>query len=155
MLRKPLLKVAAHAAVLGFAGLMLATLTGCKSNSSTPSASQKQAATPPAPVARKTPIVGSAAKGKALFQENCTTCHGMQGQGVPRLGADLQTNNFIASSSDAQVVAFIEQGRSANDPLNTLHVAMPPKGGDPALTTQDLYDIVAFLRQIQKTRNHK
>ncbi len=148
-------KIAPSIAILGLAGLMTAALTGCKSSSPAPSASPKQAASARPSVAKKTPIVGSAAKGKELFQENCTTCHGMQGQGVPHLGADLETNKFIAHSSDAQVVTFIEEGRSANDPLNTMHVAMPPKGGDPAVTTQDIYDIVAFLRQIQKTGNHK
>jgi mono/diheme cytochrome c family protein len=135
------------------AGLMLAAVTGCNSSSSSPPASENQAASTPAPVPKKTPIVGSPEKGKELFAENCTTCHGLQGQGAPHLGADLQTSKFVASATDAKLLAFIEQGRSASDPLNTMHVAMPPKGGNPALTPQDLNDIVAFLRQIQKTHS--
>lgn len=147
---KPLLKVVVKTASLGLAAFMLAIATGCKSSSSTSSRLQNQSTVAPAQVAKKTPIVGSAAKGKELFQETCTTCHGMQGQGVPHLGADLQTSRFVGTSSDAQLVAFIEQGRAASDPMNKMRVAMPPKGGNPALTTQDLYDIVAFLREMQK-----
>ncbi|HTV55015.1 MAG TPA: cytochrome c [Terriglobia bacterium] len=152
MFRKPLLKAAVAAAILGLSGLMLATMTGCSSKSSSPSTSQNQAASPAVSPSKKTPLTGSPEKGKELFSDDCTTCHGMQGQGVPHLGADLQTSRFVAASSDAQLVAFIEQGRAASDPMNKMHVAMPPKGGNPALTTQDLDDIVAFLRQTQKTR---
>lgn len=93
----------------------------------------------------------SAARGKELFEESCSTCHGMQGQGVPHLGVDLQTSKFVAQQSDAQLVAFITQGRAANDPHNTTHVAMPPKGGNPSLNPQNLADIVAYMRQLQKT----
>lgn len=149
---EPLLKVVVKTACLGLAGFMLAVATGCKSSSSASSRSPSHSTVDPAQLTRQTPIAGSAAKGKELFQETCTTCHGMHGQGVPHLGADLQTSKFVASSTDAQLVAFIEQGRAASDPMNKMHVAMPPKGGNPALSTQDLYDIVAFLREIQKKR---
>jgi disulfide bond formation protein DsbB len=29
-------------------------------------------------------------------------------------------------------------------------VDMPPKGGNPALTDQDLYDVIAFIRTLVK-----
>lgn len=147
----PLLKLALKAGALSLVGALIVAISGCSRNSSSPSASQNQAANTTASVSKSTTIVGTPEKGKQLFDDNCTTCHGTQGQGVPHLGADLQTSRFVASSTDAQLVAFIEQGRSADDPVNTMHVAMPPKGGNPALTTQNLYDIVAFIRQIQKT----
>jgi disulfide bond formation protein DsbB len=37
-----------------------------------------------------------------------------------------------------------------SDPLNTTGIAMPPKGGNPALTDGQIVDIVAYLRSIQK-----
>lgn len=135
--------------------VLLVSMSGCNKSSSPPPVSDNHTASAAAPASKASPIVGSPEKGKELFSENCTTCHGLEGQGVPHLGADLQTNKFVASSTDAQVVAFIEQGISASDPANTMHVAMPPKGGNPALTTQDLYDIVAFLRQIDKARSER
>lgn len=145
-----LLSLAVKTVGLGLAGLILATVTGCNSSSTLRPASQNQVARASAATSKKAAIAGSPEKGKDLFAESCTTCHGVHGQGVPHLGADLQTSKFVANSTDAQLVAFIEQGRTASDPLNKMHVAMPPKGGNPALNTQDLYDIVAFIRQIQK-----
>ena len=97
-----------------------------------------------------TPILDAAGRGRQLFIRACAGCHGPQGQGIPHLGSDLQTSKFLVGLSDDQLVAFITQGRAVNDSLNTTHVAMPPKGGNPALTTQDLRDIVAYLRQLQQ-----
>lgn len=151
MAAERLLRLAVKSAGLGVVGLVLVAVSACHNSSPPQSASQSQAASAAAPASKSTAIVGTPEKGKELFAENCTTCHGMQGQGVVHLGADLQTSKFVANSTEAQLVAFIEQGRSANDPMNEMHVAMPPKGGNPALTTQDLYDIVAFIRQIQRT----
>lgn len=48
------------------------------------------------------------------------------------------------------MVAFLKVGRDPSDPLNTTGVAMPPKGGNPALSDQDLLDIVAFVRTIHQ-----
>jgi cytochrome c5 len=36
------------------------------------------------------------------------------------------------------------------DPLNTTGVAMPPKGGNPAMSEQDIADIVAYMRTIHQ-----
>ena len=83
--------------------------------------------------------------------ENCATLHGAQGQGIVHLGKDLQTSTFVKNLTDAQLVAFIKHGRSASNPLNTAHIAMPPRGGNPALHARQIYDIVAFIRQLQKT----
>lgn len=140
---------------LGIVGSLIVALSACSHKSSSPPASQSQTASSATSSPEETHITGSSKNRKALFQETCATCHGTQGQGVNRLGADLQTNKFVSSSTDAQAVAFIERGITADDLLNKMHVAMPPKGGNPALTTQDLYDIVAFIRQMQRTHTEK
>ncbi|MDE3099330.1 MAG: cytochrome c [Verrucomicrobiota bacterium] len=140
------------------AGLALtAILSGCGQSSG---ASQSSSASDPAaeqtpPVeqtaaAPAAPAAPSAEHGQQLFTATCSGCHGPQGAGIPHLGKDLQTSKFVAGLSDDQLVDFITQGRAANDPLNTTHVAMPPKGGNPALSAQDLRDIVAYLRQLQQ-----
>jgi disulfide bond formation protein DsbB len=59
-------------------------------------------------------------------------------------------SDFVATRTDAELVAFIKSGRSVDDPLNTTGVAMPPKGGNPALTDADLADIVAYIRSLQR-----
>jgi disulfide bond formation protein DsbB len=65
------------------------------------------------------------------------------------LGKDLTTSEFVKTTSDADMVAFIKIGRPASDPANTQGVDMPPKGGNPALTDQDILDIVAYVRSLQ------
>ena len=152
MNRKSLFKLAAGVLSIGFIAFWLLATSDCSSNSSSSQNSSNQMASARTVPAKRARITGYPDKGKELFQESCSTCHGAEGQGVPHLGADLQTSKFVAYSSDAQLVSFIRQGRPADDPSNKTHVAMPPKGGNPALTTQDLYDIVAFLRQQQKSR---
>ncbi len=92
---------------------------------------------------------GNAAKGEELFLV-CSACHGKNGEGVPGLGKDMAHSEFIAGKSDAELVEFIKVGRSASDELNTTGVDMPPKGGNPALSDEDLYDIVAYIRSLQK-----
>jgi copper(I)-binding protein len=92
---------------------------------------------------------GDAAKGKELFTA-CSACHGPAGEGVPGLGKDMTQSEFIGEKTDDELVEFIKAGRPASDSLNTTGVNMPPKGGNPALSDEDLYDIVAYMRSLQK-----
>lgn len=92
---------------------------------------------------------GDAEKGKALFV-TCAACHGPNGEGVTGLGKPFTTSEFIASKTDAELVEFLKVGRAVGDPLNTTGVAMPPKGGNPALTDQELLDLVAFVRTLHQ-----
>ena len=66
------------------------------------------------------------------------------------LGKPFTTSEFMTSLDDAGLVAFVMKGRDTSDPLNTTGVAMPPKGGNPALTEQQVYDIVAFVRTLHQ-----
>lgn len=94
--------------------------------------------------------VGDPAQGQEKFAGTCVSCHGPAGEGIAGLGKDMTTSTFIRDLSDAELVEFIKTGRPTSDPLNTTGVDMPPKGGNPALTDQDLADIVAFIRTLQK-----
>ena len=44
---------------------------------------------------------------------------------------------------------FLIEGRPATHPDNSRGVDMPPKGGNPALTNENLQQIVVYLRSIQ------
>ena len=50
--------------------------------------------------------------------------------------------------SDPELIEFIKVGRQPDHPLNTTGVAMPPKGGSPALSDSDIVDIVAYIRTL-------
>jgi disulfide bond formation protein DsbB len=95
-------------------------------------------------------LTGDAGKGKTKFDATCVACHGPTGEGVPGLGKDLTASEFTAGLPDAELAYFLAVGRGPDDPLNTTGIAMLPKGGNPALTDQDLVDIVAYLRSIHK-----
>ncbi len=86
------------------------------------------------------------AAGEAHYQKTCATCHGKNAQGLPKLGKNLHDNKFTQGLSDAELVEFLKKGRPAWDPLNEQGVDMPPRGGNPALTDQNLAEIVAYLR---------
>jgi disulfide bond formation protein DsbB len=95
-------------------------------------------------------LVGDAAAGEPLFQSTCSACHGTDAKGMPNLGKDMTISEFIAGSSDAELLAFVKVGRSVSDPDNTTNVDMPPKGGNPVLSDQDLADIIAFIRTLEE-----
>ena len=97
-----------------------------------------------------TATIGNTMEGKTYYDQTCAACHGMNGKGLPKLGKDLTTSTFIAEEKDAQLLAFVKKGRLPSDPLNTTGVAMPPKGGNPALTDQQLMDIISYIRQIHQ-----
>jgi mono/diheme cytochrome c family protein len=102
------------------------------------------------PAAAEDALAGDATAGEPLFQGTCSACHGPDAKGMPNLGKDMTTSEFIANSSDAELLAFVKVGRSVSDPANTTNVDMPPKGGNPALSDQDLADIIAFIRTLEE-----
>jgi disulfide bond formation protein DsbB len=92
---------------------------------------------------------GDAAKGKETYAKACAACHGANAEGVEGLGKSWNDNEWIQGSSDDELLTFIKEGRPADDPDNTTGVAMPPKGGNPGLTDEEILDIIAFMRSLQ------
>ncbi len=93
------------------------------------------------------PVVpGSAAAGADVFKGTCSVCHGRDLGGVDGLGVTLAPNEFVASRSEDELVAFILVGRPSSDPDNTTGVSMPARGGNPSLSDQDIHDVAAFLK---------
>ncbi len=92
---------------------------------------------------------GDPARGKELYVQSCSACHGPDAKGIPGLGKDLTTSQFTMNLSDAELLDYIKKGRSTDDPLNTTGVAMPPKGGNPSLTDKDIMDIIAYIRTLE------
>lgn len=87
-------------------------------------------------------------KGKVIYDRVCATCHGKDANGLPKLGKNLHDNAFTKGLGDDELVEFLKVGRPAWDPANTQGVDMPPKGGDPTITDEDLRNVVAFLRTL-------
>ena len=93
---------------------------------------------------------GDAVAGKNKFESTCSACHGPDAKGIVGLGKDLTTSEFSKVKTDEELVAFLNKGRDPSDPLSTTGVAMPPKGGNPALDDDDLFDIVRYVRTLER-----
>lgn len=96
--------------------------------------------------------VAAAEHGRDIFMTTCAACHGAEGRGVPGLGKDLTMSWYVASLDDAALHGFLVAGRTADDPLNTSKIAMPPRGGRNDLTDADLGDVVSYVRGLQDAR---
>jgi mono/diheme cytochrome c family protein len=111
-----------------------------------PARATTQSTTPsPAAAAGETAL-----DGEALFKVSCPACHGQDAKGMPGLGKDMTNSAFIAGLSDLELVEFIKQGRTADDPMNTTGVAMPPKGFNASLSDDDMMAIVEYMRTLQQ-----
>jgi cytochrome c5 len=94
------------------------------------------------------PAGTSAKDGEFVFSGLCFACHGADGKGVDGLGKDLTISDFVLDATDEELVIFIKEGRSVNDAANTTGVEMPPNGGNPGLTDEDLYSVVLYIREL-------
>lgn len=94
---------------------------------------------------------GNVAKGKALFEQNCASCHGPGGKGdgpaavaltpKPR---SLTDKAYMSALSDQHIFDTIKKGGAAvgKSPL------MPSLGA--ALKDSEIHDVVAFVRSLAK-----
>ena len=86
--------------------------------------------------ATPTPIpAGDPLAGEQIFVSACAACHGQ----------DMTQNEFIDARTDRELVEFIKTGGLPDERL-----VMPPRGGNPTLTDEDLVDIAAYLRSLQR-----
>lgn len=91
----------------------------------------------------------SLARGAWAYRTACITCHGADAEGVKRLGKPLRNSEYVQLMSDAELASVIRDGRTANDPLNTTGIPMPPRGANPMISDRDVEDIVVYLRTLQ------
>jgi disulfide bond formation protein DsbB len=86
-------------------------------------------------------------RGKKAFI-SCMACHGRDANGVKNMGKTLVDSPFVSRLDNKALVDFIKKGRGPTDPGNTTKIAMPPKGGNPALKDEQITDIVAYIRSL-------
>jgi mono/diheme cytochrome c family protein len=89
------------------------------------------------------------AYGSTLFI-SCGACHGSDGSGITGLGKSLTDSEFMDGLSDDELVDFIKTGRPVWDADNTTGVDMPPRGGNPSLSDDDIFAIVAYIRSLSE-----
>ena len=133
---------------LALISVLVIVLAACGGGDSSSDSSSSSSAAEPA--AEEAMATGDAAHGEEVFVSTCLACHGEGGTGIEGLGKDMTTSVFIKGLSDKELLAFIKTGRSISDPDNTTGVDMPLKGGNPALTDDDIIDIIAYMRTLEK-----
>ncbi len=92
-------------------------------------------------------LPGDPIKGASLFGQNCATCHGASlGGGIgPALNPIVKLPGGVSNPLDpTYLINIITNGRKhqAGDPGTA---DMPPKGGNPNLTDQDIKDLAAYI----------
>lgn len=86
--------------------------------------------------------------GARIYNSLCFACHGQGGVGVAGLGKPLLHSEFVDGMTDDELVHFLVVGRQPTDPLNTTGQLMPARGGNPALTDTDLFNVVVYIRSL-------
>ena len=102
----------------------------------------------PSPSGTAGALPGDPNKGAALYGQNCATCHGASLEGG--IGAVLNPIDKLPGVPNTLdptfLITIITNGRTpqAGDPKQ---IPMPPKGGNTALTDQDVKDLAAYIIQ--------
>lgn len=97
-------------------------------------------------------VAGDKEKGKALYQNLCMTCHGMNGLGDGPVAAslppemkptNLQTGKYKFATNDAKMKELLKKG-GAGVGLSAL------MAGAPGASDADLDNLIAYLNSIRK-----
>ncbi len=125
------------ATALLIASILGASLAGCGGQTSSTT-------TAPGVVGPGDPVAGA-----PIYSGFCAPCHGMALQGIGGLGAPLLPNEYVATTSEVDLAAFLTAGLPADDPSNSQGIAMPPRAGNPTLTDQDMRNVAAYIKAQQ------
>lgn len=83
---------------------------------------------------------GRAETGRRLYASHCASCHGVDGHGAE--GSALNNKVFLRSATDTYLAETIRMGR----PGTSMHGFETPTTIHPALTREEILDIVSFIR---------
>ncbi|HMF28372.1 MAG TPA: cytochrome c, partial [Candidatus Cybelea sp.] len=83
--------------------------------------------------------------GAKVFSNNCSSCHGATGQGVPGTFPPL-ANNPVVTGDPNKVIGIVLGGLNAPITVNgqSYHGMMPPWKG--TLTNKDIADVITYIR---------
>ena len=85
----------------------------------------------------------AADSGKQVYEKTCIVCHGDDGTGAMPGVHDITGKNGPLAQTDAILRKHVMEGfQSPGSPMG-----MPPKGGNPELTDQQLRDVLKYLRR--------
>jgi mono/diheme cytochrome c family protein len=123
--------------LISLSTLLLAACGAASPQSPTPSAATETPTVMPAQLAH----ISSAAAGVALFEQDCTPCHGISARGAD--GPGLRSNTYVLSADLSSLEATIAEGFSGSE--------MPgwsQANGGP-YTIEQIAWVANYLKQIQ------
>jgi cytochrome c5 len=92
--------------------------------------------------AEDAPEAADAGAGKAIYSQTCIACHGADGKGAIPGVADFTAKDSPLSKSDPELLTNVSEGFQSPGSF----MAMPPKGGNPGLTEEDVRAVLDYLR---------
>ena len=79
--------------------------------------------------------------GKAIYEQNCTGCHGSDGTGRMRGIPDFTRANGVLSKPESELVQNTINGVRGGGMFG-----MPAKGGNPNLSKQDIVNVIRYMK---------
>ncbi len=89
-----------------------------------------------------TAVATDTAAGKAVYSQTCIACHGANGEGAIPGVRDLTASDGPLAKSDEELIKNIRDGFQTPGSA----MPMPPNGGNPTLTEDDIRAVVIYLR---------
>lgn len=88
----------------------------------------------------------SGLSGEQVYMQTCIACHGSNGVGTVPGAPNFTSDDNPLSQSDEMLVKHIIEGfKTPGSPM-----AMPPKGGNSKLTTEDVKAVVNYMKDTFK-----
>lgn len=84
---------------------------------------------------------GPAPDGQAIYTQTCVVCHGADGKGTIPGVPDFTSEGSPLAKSDTELLRNVIGGFQSPGSF----MAMPPKGGNPALTEADVKAVLDYL----------
>ncbi len=81
--------------------------------------------------------------GEAIYGQTCVACHGEDGTGAIPGAPDFTRPDGVLSKSDEVLLRHVKEGYKSPGSL----MAMPPRGGNPALSDRDLKSALLYIKQ--------
>jgi ubiquinol-cytochrome c reductase cytochrome b subunit len=136
--------------IVAIVGLTIYAQLGiqAKEAAAPPSLSEAQILAAPAEAATTTSATGgpsvASAAGAKVFSQNCTSCHGTNGQGQPGVAPALAGNPFVTGDPKA-VINVVENGLHGQTIMGqTFGAPMPAWKG--TLSKSDLAAVITYIR---------
>ncbi len=85
----------------------------------------------------------SKVSGKAVYFNTCAACHGATGKGTVPGAPDFTSTSGPLAKNDKELIKNITVGFQSPGSL----MAMPAKGGNPSLTSENIKSVLSFLRK--------